>query len=510
MPRVACLRVPLFPLAARLRAEPELAPEAVAVVDGSGPAARVVAATRAARRAGVRPGATLAQARALVPRLVARGRDTECERAAREALLEVADALSPRVEDGGGGLVFLDADGVEHRFRGREPERDFALALERGAARQALPARVGVAGSKLAAEVAAREARGADPRLVPEGNEAAFLAPLPLARLAPDLALAETLARWGLASVGDFARLPPAEVASRLGEAGRRLHAVARGLDPRPLLPREPPPDFHEGTELEWPLATLEPFLFLARAALDRLCRRLETAGLGCVRLEAALRLEPAGHDQRAIDLPAPTRDARTLLQVLRLSLEERPPGAAVSGFVFAARPDRPRAAQLALFGPPALSPDRLATTLARLFALLGAERVGSPRALDGHRPERFALVPFAPPPPPTLAPEPPPPRGLLAVRVLRPPLELAVELGGDGRPRAVAGRDGEAGGEPRRPRLAGEVRVAAGPWPIEEEWWSEAPVEREYWDVELAGGALVRLFRDVARGRWYADGIYD
>ena len=137
----------------------------------------------------------------------------------------------------------------------------------------------------------------------------------------------------------------------------------------------EPPPDFHEGSELEWPLATLEPFLFLARAALDRLCRRLEAAGLGCARLETALRLEPSGHDERAIDLPAPTRDAKTLLQVLRLSLEERAPGAAVSGFVFAARPDRPRAAQLALFGPPALSPDRLATTLARLFALLGAAR---------------------------------------------------------------------------------------------------------------------------------------
>lgn len=509
MPRIACLRVPLFPLAARLRAEPELASEAVAVVDGSGPGARVVAATRPARRAGIRPGTTLAQARALVPRLAARGRDAECERAAREALLEVADAFSPRVEDGGDGLVFLDADGVERRFRGREPERDLALALERGAAREALPARVGVAGSKLAAEVAAREARGADPRIVPGGEETAFLAPLPIARLAPDLALAETLARWGLASVGDFARLPAAEVASRLGEAGRRLHAVARGLDPRPLLPREPPPDFHEGSDLEWPLATLEPFLFLARAALDRLCRRLEAAGLGCARLETALRLEPAGHDERAVDLPAPTRDAKTLLAVVRLSLEERPPGAAVSGFLFTARPDRPRAAQLALFGPPALSPDRLATTLARLFALLGPERAGSPRALDGHRPERFALVPYAPPPPPRFAPEPAPPRGLLAVRVLRPPLEIAVELDGEGRPRSIARRL-ETEEKPRRPKVDGGVRIASGPWRLEEGWWSDAPADREYWDVELAGGALVRLFRDAGSGRWFADGFYD
>ena len=48
---------------------------------------------------------TLPQARAILPRLSARGRDRESERAAQEALLEVADSFSPRVEDGGEGVV---------------------------------------------------------------------------------------------------------------------------------------------------------------------------------------------------------------------------------------------------------------------------------------------------------------------------------------------------------------------------------------------------------------------
>ena len=34
--RIACLFVPMFPLAARLRSEPELLSEAVVIVDGSG------------------------------------------------------------------------------------------------------------------------------------------------------------------------------------------------------------------------------------------------------------------------------------------------------------------------------------------------------------------------------------------------------------------------------------------------------------------------------------------
>src|SRR5215831_13872808 len=108
---LACLYVPLFPLAARLRSEPELKEETVVVCEGNGGAARVVAATRKARRAGIEPGMTLPQARAILPKLVARGRDRAGERAAQEALLEVAEAFSPRVEDGGEGVAYLELDG---------------------------------------------------------------------------------------------------------------------------------------------------------------------------------------------------------------------------------------------------------------------------------------------------------------------------------------------------------------------------------------------------------------
>ena len=249
---------------------------------------------------------------------------------------------------------------------------------------------------------------------MPDGDEHRFLAPLPLSRLAPAIEIAATLERWGIRSIGDFARLPEGEVASRLGELGRELHATARGIDPRPLEPRLPPPAFSEGMDLEWPLVTLEPFLFLGNAALERLVQRLESQGLACVKLEATLKLDPDGCDARAIALPAPTRDVKTLLTLVRLELEARPPGAPVAGFTFAAHPDKPRRAQLSLFGPAALSPDRLATTIARLAALLGADRVGSPRTVDGHRPERFTQVYLRAPRPLRPSPAPEPAAGLL------------------------------------------------------------------------------------------------
>jgi protein ImuB len=326
----------------------------------------------------------------------------------------------------------------------------------------------------------------------------------------PEARTLATLRRWGLSTVGELARLPEAEVVSRLGAVGQELQALARGEDPRPLVPRQPPPAFREGMELEWPLVSLEPFLFMARAALDRLAERMAGHALACQRLELVLELEPAGFHERSITLPAPSRDVRTLLELLRLDLEGHPPAGPILAFTLTAHPDRPRPAQLSLFGPAALSPEKLATTLARLFAMLGEERVGSPRTVDGHRPERFALVPYAPPAPPEVRQEPRRGRGLLAVRVLRPPLAVEVLTGEEAaRPAELRGTVADDTTE-KRPRVEGRVRVASGPWGLEEGWWSGDPVARDYWDVELAQGGLYRLYRERGSGDWFVDGIYD
>ena len=427
---IACLYVPLFPLAARLRSEPELKDEAVAVCEGNGSAARVVAATRKARRAGIEPGMTLPQARARVPKLVARGRDRECERAAQEALLEVAEIVlaARRGRGGGGRLSGSGGASRASRLRGGRQEARSALARDilRAAEKALLPARVGVAASKLAARVAA--GLPDTPTVVAEGEESRFLAPLPLEKLAPALEIAATLDRWGLRSIGDFAKLPEGEVASRLGESrpraprdrARHRPAPARAVPAAAVLLRGHGPRVAARHARAVPLRRARRARAPRRAASSRRPSRARA-------WKSSLKLDPDGHDARAIALPAPTRDVKTLLTLVRLELEARPPGAPVAGFSFSAHPDSPRRAQLSLFGPAALSPDRLATTIARLAALLGADRVGSPRSIDGHRPERFTDTGYAPPPPPHTRLPPREGRGLLAVRVLRPAVALEV-----------------------------------------------------------------------------------
>jgi protein ImuB len=524
--RIACLAVPMFVLAARLRSEPELRNDAVVIVEGNGGNAHVVAATRRARTKGIRSGLSLTQARSILPKLTARGRDAECERTAQDALVEVAETFSPRIENAGDGVVFFDVTGMERHFqraesRGQRAEEEagddgvsalcalpsdlcsaetlLAKTAMSAAEKIGLPARCGIGASKLAARIAAELPRS--PVIVPAGEEAAFLAPLPLARLTPEIDAAVTLQRWGLTSIGELARLPESEVAARLGEIGRDLHYAARGIDPRPLIPRALPPEFREGMDLEWPLVSLEPFLFIASGALDRLANRLEMQGLACRRLELTMTLEPDGVHARGFDLPAPTRDGKTMLTLLRLDLEKAPPGAPVTAFSLVAHPDRPRRAQLSLFGPAALSPEKIATAIARLAAMLGADRVGSPRSVDGHLPERYALGEFDPPPPPEMKRSPRRSRGLLAVRVFRPPLpiEVITRNGDDTRIESIQG-EGD---------LSGPVRVCAGPWEVEEGWWSTTPAGRRYWDVELTRGGTYRIYRDSG-SQWFADGRYD
>jgi hypothetical protein len=95
-----------------------------------------------------------------------------------------------------------------------------------------------------------------------------------------------------------------------------------------------------------------------------------------------------------------------------------------------------------------------------------------------------------------------PPRRGVIALRVLRPPRPIRVYGAGRDAPAYVSlqTRDGEGG----------RVLHTAGPWRLFGEWWGESRFARDYWDVELSDGGIYRLYHDLANDSWWADGIYD
>src|SRR5581483_6827328 len=164
---------------------------------------------------------------------------------------------------------------------------------------------------------------GAGTAIVAPGEEAASIAPLPLeildiASADPRVPLARVpsadsrvpdllavLSRWGLRTLGDLARLPEADIRTRLGEPGVRLHRMARGTDDVPLVPQGDARRFVERLELEWPIEGLEPLSFVLARLCDGLSAALEQADRGAVAIATRLRLTNRTAHLRTLALPA-------------------------------------------------------------------------------------------------------------------------------------------------------------------------------------------------------------
>src|SRR5207302_1733532 len=155
-----------------------------------------------------------------------------------------------------------------------------------------------------------------------------FLAGLPLDALELPDELRESRSGFGLQTLGEVASLPPGPLAARLGPEAALLSRLARGEDTTALAARAEPERFEEGEELEWDASSVEPLLFVWKALLDRLVQRLCARGLMARELYLQLRLADGSWDERSLDLAAPTREVAALLQLLRLSVEGRPPPA--------------------------------------------------------------------------------------------------------------------------------------------------------------------------------------
>jgi protein ImuB len=525
--RFACVLVEHFETAAHERCEPRLRERPLAVVRGTSPATRVVEANREARAHGVVPGMTHAEAQARCPALVTRNASEERVAAARQALLEAALGVSPRLEDGGTGIVYVDIGGLD-RLIG--DARAVARQLFRGARAVGLSAAIGIAGTRTAARVAARV--GSRGTIVPPGDERAWLRGVPLAGLELSPSVAESLARWGVTTCAELADLPHDGLAMRLGREGLRARDMALGIDREPFRPYEPPRFWEEAQGVEWEISSWEGLAPVLTAVLERLTERLGAAHVCADRLELRLELASGGHDVRLVSLGYPLRQVKPMLSLIALEIEARPPGAAVTRVAISAGTVRAEPGQGALWHPPSPAFRDLAATLARLAVLVGRGNVGSPALADSHRPDAVVIEKFCPPLDERVLPEP---RGSadapggsadapggsadapgrsadapgedaavrLGFRRLRPPRVVDVQTDGEVPVRLRFKNSSD-------PAVAREITVTVGPWRTSGDWWDTHAWARDEWDVVLGDGLLGRLVHDRIAGEWYLDGAYD
>src|SRR6202158_458401 len=219
MARIACIMVADFSIAAMVRSNPALEGKVLAIARSLAPHADLDAVSVRARELGIRPGMTIAQARAVSSDLIVVHRSAAAESSAHSALLDAAVSVSPVVESGLSGCVWLDLAGLHRIYSGEE---EIAAELTRCVRRVGMQPAGGIAANKELAHLAAR-CGGA--RAIDAGREREFLDWLPLDMLnlgksARGDDLETTLARWGMRRLGELARLSPDEVWPRPGAGG--------------------------------------------------------------------------------------------------------------------------------------------------------------------------------------------------------------------------------------------------------------------------------------------------
>ncbi len=355
--------------------------------------------------------------------------------------------------------------------------------------------------------------------IIPPCSDATYLATAPVGLIPMDEPMAEALAALGIRTAGGLAALPSDDIEQRWGRTGLTAWRLARGEDRRrPGLattefPRTVSADLTPSVE------TMEPVLFLVRAALDRLLAGLVADGRAAAALAITLTLDDARgaitgtpHTMtREVRLAHPMARLVPLFERCRALLDRWQLPAPVCAVAVAIVATAPLAGEQGdLLDPSWHDPAAADAAFARLRAELGADAIVVPVTSDNHRPERAGawleldggretgdgqkspkseLSPVSRHPSPVSC----------ASRQLEIPEPVDVECA-DGQPRVLWWRG-------RRMRL----EHPSGPERLAGDWWKDR-YARDYWRCEDPDGeGTLVLYHDHSSGSaWFVQGWYD
>lgn len=385
----------------------------MALAEAGARGVRILAASPAARRAGVTAGIALADARAVVPDLVTHAAEPERDAAALAALAGWAGRYGPQRNGDGADGLWIDITGVAHLYGGEDAlVRDIATRL--GRAR--LTVRVGLADTLGAAHALARHATrgGRSWVIAPAGGARAALAVLPVEalRIGPEAAL--LLRRLGLKRIGQLYDLPRSALEHRFRDladeqhrtgasaaataAGREAAGVvlarldlALGCAEEPRVPLVEPPAFEVRAVLAEPLISDEGVASVLEELSHRLARDLERAERGARRLRAGLYRVDGTAAFASAGTSAPSRDPRHILRLVSERLGDIDAGFGIDAMVLEA----PQVEKMAPAQPtmaPRIEADLRsdpAVLIDRLVNRLGGARVHRLAMVESHIPEQ-------------------------------------------------------------------------------------------------------------------------
>ena len=472
-------------------------------------ALRLQAVNAAARIAGIVPGGTLADARAIYPGLVVADMDEEADRHWLKRLAEHCLNWSPRVSAMPPDGITLDISGTEHLFGG---EGGLVAQVEETFTAIGMTIRIAQASTPEGAQALARHAS------LPVTNEGEALRRLPVIALGLDDEANLALRRAGLKIVGDLATRPAPSIAARFGAGAVTALRRLLGEEQAPLDPLTHPEPLHFERRFAEPVALQASIAACFLDLLREAAQALEQRGLGGRRFVLTLFRSDGARHRLAIETGLPTRTPGSVMRLFdeRIAALADPldPGFGYDRITLFLPLTEPLGASQPMLDGSEQDATALAELIDRLSTRLGP---GSLRRLvpqDTHIPEQAQLAlpaiqarePAQWPPPPAGEP---PSRPLFLFDPPQP-VEVIAEVP-DGPPYRF-----------RWKRKLHEVRLYEGPERIAAEWWrrkgGEAPdhggLTRDYYRIEDVRGRRYWLFRhglyaEKQAPRWYIHGLF-
>jgi protein ImuB len=449
-----------------------------------------------AARFGLDIGMPLANARAICPELKVFDADQALDAQLLNDIADWCDRFTPLVALDPPHGLYLDITGCAHLFGGETAMLKLTCDL---LSVQGFTVSASIASTSVCARTLTRHVHG---KIVPEGEEAHAVAPLPVTALGVDEAITTGLRRAGLKTIGDVASRARYEISARFGAVFTTRLEQALGQGDGPISPRKPLPDYIVEKRFAEPIATDTAIAATLSKLAQMLVGAMAQQGKGARQLAACFFRTDGVVRGIVVDTGQPVTRADVIDRLFRERLEALndplDPGFGFDLIRLSASRTEIVVQQQRDLDAHVHDNDELAALLDRIAARIGSRRVVVYLPQDTHIPERAVL---AAPAQQSLAvasqahwpertkAEPP----LRPLRLFERPekIEVIAQVP-DGPPARFVWR-----------RAAHAVVRAEGPERIAMEWWhSEGQgLTRDYFRVEDEAGLRFWVYRD---------GLYD
>jgi protein ImuB len=458
---------------------------------------RVIKAVSAhAQAKGVFTGMVAADCKAIVPELQVFDFDPAQVQKLLLALAEWCIRYTPLVAiDEYHGLI-LDAAGCTHLWGGEEK---YLNDVHQRFKRFGYNIRTAIADTTGTAWAVCHYAQNGF--IVAPGKQAECLVSLPPAALRLEAPALERLEKLGLKTIGSFMQMPRTALRRRFGQGLLTRLDQALGAQMEMLEPVSPASPYEERLPSFDPVCTAPGIEIALKILLEKLCARLNRESKGLRKCELRCYRLDGNIQKIQIGTNRPTRNTTHLFKLFEIKISNIEPGLGIELFILEAAvvEDLP-GTQDALWTVSGANESAIAELIDKLAGKIGSNAIHRYLPAEHYWPERSvketssltekANIEWS-----TAVQRP--------LHLLPKPEEIRVSVPMPDYPPLLFYYQGKVH----------TIKKADGPERVEQEWWIEQGLYRDYYCVEDESGARYWLFRlgDYNRGdpKWFIHGFF-